>query len=171
MGPHEPTAALAGHYAQDLMTESPVLNPDAGINDVEKFLAENEKVEDVPIVRPDDNICIGFSTRDMLKSFLEVGRALQTGSECRRVSFDYSIHRRICDSLLSSNERTAPEMRVTDVMQPAPLTLNELLPAATAYKIFSQAKVTRACVTNAEGQFRGVITREGLYIATEKLEK
>jgi len=137
-----------------------------------KCLLEGNKASDIPVVRSSDGMCVGVIARSRLESAIALAEELQANRTPSATSG--GRHAGPCRSLLASQlvqnfdfERGI--LPVSRLMDPAPLTVNEDMPAPRVHALFARAGITYACVVSEKREFKGLITRTSMITYARKL--
>lgn len=80
------------------------------------------------------------------------------------------FERLISDSMISTLQLSNCKMQVDRLVDPVPYTILEDLPAPRVYALFAKAGITTACVVSEKGQYKGIISRDGLIKAARNAE-
>lgn len=180
--------SLDSSIARDLMEDLPSeakLAPWSTARRVELALALTETLGTMDFPVLEDDRCIGTITRAHLSATLKAHHELRPakcanpfmprGDSIGRLE-DRSKHRR-SESLImnrvSSGFHLTPvncEMLPLDkIMDPTPFTIGEDMPAPRFYALFARAGETAAAVVSRDGEFRGMLTRQGIIDAMRRL--
>lgn len=125
----------------ELLPATAVLSPDASVASVRDALEQLE-VSSFPVVRG-TGVCVGFVTRLRLESAL----------------------------IAISGTSPGGVLAVTRLMDPVPYMIPEDAFVPGFYALFAKAGANVVCVVSAEGEFRGMITRNSVIAAARQLEE
>jgi len=105
--------------------------------------------------------CLGIITRSHLEGVLQAAQAAQPDSPTPTTPTE--VFRSDTEMFAFNYQITAGgNLKLDEIMDPTPLTIGEDTPAPRLYAMFSKAGERAACVTSRTGEFRGIISREGL---------
>lgn len=185
----EPPMWMDNMIAKDLREDLPreaILPQEAAARDVLRAL-ECPEVDDFPVVH--NGVCLGFTTRDRLRSALDFfadqerergsGALVEAATEAELAGMgaspsrpDSAFDRLVSDTLLKSLGALPPDAKlpVQRLVDPVPYTILEEMPAVRLYALFARAGVNIACVVSDSGKFRGKISRMGIIKRTREME-
>lgn len=168
--PHELDSIVAIDLCDPLPSEA-ILQPDASVTVVKRALEESS-VCYFPVCTTTGGPCIGIVTRPHLESIIQAAQARSgTSSPDAATSDDYFLDTGMSPRLMARlNNLVQPSsplgVPLNEVMDPTPFTIVEDTPAPRLYAMFAKAGERAACVTSRSGEFRGIISREGLIAAS-----
>mmetsp|Transcript_50894 Transcript_50894/g.142423 ORF Transcript_50894/g.142423 Transcript_50894/m.142423 type:complete len:752 (+) Transcript_50894:112-2367(+) len=181
----EPPLILDSCIASDLVDALPehaVLPPDATVQEVRRAL-QSAELMDFPVVRDGPmglNTCIGFTTRGRLEAALQARQkqgdhsspqsrpsSAFSGEDNDEMSrlISASVGRE--SSIEGGHDALVPVIRLADK---SPLTILQTMPAPRLYALYAKAGVRVACVVSEAGEYRGMISRNGLIAAVRRIE-
>jgi chloride channel 7 len=161
----EPPRELENLMALDLCDRLPfetVLKPTASLASVEQALKEKD-IMYFPIRSDATGPCIGIVTRSHLEGVFQAASQVSGSNSSARTAEEifpdtemFTLAYRTGRADMSSG------IPLEEIMDPTPLTIVDDTPAPRLYAMFSKAGERAAIVTSRVGEFRGIISREGL---------
>eukprot|EP00929_Paragymnodinium_shiwhaense_P041327 TRINITY_DN21474_c0_g1_i1.p1 TRINITY_DN21474_c0_g1~~TRINITY_DN21474_c0_g1_i1.p1 ORF type:complete len:749 (+),score=110.67 TRINITY_DN21474_c0_g1_i1:146-2392(+) len=155
----------------DPMPAEAILHPEASVAQVEAALRCLE-VRFFPIIEQEGSPCLGLLARPHLEG---MHQAALTYANSGPADADAQRRARVAeeamfpDTEISVNGIMRPDslqnrdsLPIYKFMDATPFTILEETPALRLYGMFSKAGERAACVTSRSGEFRGIISREGL---------
>jgi len=164
----------------DALERDQILAPEATVSEVKTAL-NNARQVDFPIIT--DGICIGITTRSRLLASLKavnetheqpppkmgrqrsyvIGKKGHVAREFEDLGFD-----QVTKKFMPTELDHTRKLPISRLMDPAPFTILEDMPAPRLYPIFARGGCNVACVISNKGEFRGLLSRDSLLARTSR---
>jgi CBS domain-containing protein len=142
-------------YVSDIMRrDSQAVAPDTPLEDVIRII-DTDDIQRVSVVAPDGRFLGMISDRDLLAAFAGKGYGFWDYLSCR-LSFKTS-HECSRELRKTLREKTAGEVMKTDLV-----IVGESTRIEEAIRLMVEKRLKRLPVVDAEGRFRGMVSRESL---------
>jgi CBS domain-containing protein len=142
-------------YVADIMRrDTQTVTPDAPAAEVIRVI-DTDDIQRVAVVDPDGRFRGLISDRDLLAAFAGQGQGFWEYLSCRLTH----RNRAACPSHL---RRTLQEKTAADVMQTSLIMVGENTSVEEAIRLMVEKRLKRLPVVDADGRFRGMISREGV---------
>ncbi|CAE8629951.1 unnamed protein product, partial [Polarella glacialis] len=134
-------------------------------------------VQDFPVIK-EGNICIGFTTRARLQAALKSWEASgilcegDVGNKTQILGLGNEEMTQIISGIIGRESSFSGSMLpVLRLAERSPYTVLEGMPGPRIYNLFAKAGAKSAAVVSEKGEFRGMISRNGLIEVVRRLEE
>ena len=142
-------------YVADIMRrDTQTVVPDAPATEVIRII-DTDDIQRVAVVDPDGRFLGLISDRDLLAAFAGQGRGFWEYLSCR-------LTHRSREACPADLHRTLQEKTAADVMQTSLVMVGENTSVEEAVRLMVEKRLKRLPVVDADGRFRGMISREGV---------
>ena len=142
-------------YVADIMRrDTQTVAPDAPAAEVIRII-DTDDIQRVAVVEPGGRFLGLISDRDLLAAFSGRGQGFWEYLSCR-------LTHRSREDCPAELRRTLQEKTASDVMQTGLVMVGENTPFEDAIRLMVEKRLKRLPVVDADGRFRGMISREGI---------
>ena len=142
-------------YVADIMRrDTQTVAPDAPAAEVIRII-DTDDIQRVAVVEPDGRFRGLISDRDLLAAFAGQGQGFWEYLSCR-------LTHRSREACPADLRRTLQEKTAADVMQTSLVLVGENTSVEEAIRLMVEQRLKRLPVVDADGRFRGMISREGV---------
>jgi CBS domain-containing protein len=142
------------HVADIMRRDTQTVTPGAPASEVIRII-DTDDIQRVAVVDPDGQFRGLISDRDLLVAFAGQGQGFWEYLSCRLTHQS----REDCPTHL---RRSLREKTAADVMQTSLVMVGENSPVEEAVQLMVEKRLKRLPVVDADGRFRGMISREGV---------
>ncbi|MBL0715452.1 MAG: DUF190 domain-containing protein [Desulfosarcina sp.] len=143
------------HFVADIMRrDTHTVRPDAPAEEVIHII-DTDDIQRVAVVEADGRFVGLISDRDLLAAFAGRGQGFWEYLSCR-------LTRQSRPDCPADLRRTLQEKTAADVMKTGLVMVGENTPIEEAIRLMVEKRLKRLPVVDAEGRYRGMISREGI---------